>query len=100
MVYFFLAGVIVDMENAKFWPILTNFGYYVRNLRTFCVLFTGLNNVAKLTNMRNVHIEPFLTLLTLFFVFVLHMYTFFCKCFQGNSRFLNIFNCQVIYFAL
>ena len=40
---FFRAGVLCTIENVKFWPIL---GYFVVELRTFGVLFTGLNNVA------------------------------------------------------
>ena len=39
VLYFFQAGVIFSKENANFWPILTNFGYYVRNLHTFWCTF-------------------------------------------------------------
>ena len=46
--YFFRAGVLFSIENAKFWPILTNLGYFVANLRTFWC--TGLNNVAVYQN--------------------------------------------------
>ena len=37
-------------ENAKFLLILTNLGYFVANLRTFGVLFTGLTNTAVYQN--------------------------------------------------
>ena len=36
---FFQAGVLFSLENAKFWPILTNLGYFVANLRTFLGTF-------------------------------------------------------------
>ena len=39
VVYFFQAGVNLSIENAKFWPILTNFGYFLANLRTFRCTF-------------------------------------------------------------
>ena len=44
-------------ENAKFWTLLAIFYYFVLNLRTFCILFTGLNNggvayIPKLTSIR------------------------------------------------
>ena len=76
--------ILLSLTNfGPFWPILAiTSGIYV----LYGVLFTG--GATKLTNMWNVHIEPFLTLLTLFFACVLHMSTFFCKCFQGNNRFL------------
>ena len=35
---------IFCVENAKFWPILANFGYFVANLRTFLRTFTARNN--------------------------------------------------------
>ena len=35
-------------EHVKFWPIL---GYFGVELRTFGVLFTGLNNVAVYQNL-------------------------------------------------
>ena len=37
--YFVQAGVLFNMENTIFLPILANFGYLVANLRTFGVLF-------------------------------------------------------------
>ena len=39
VVYFFQTGVLFGIENAKFWPILTNRGYFVANLRTFWCTF-------------------------------------------------------------
>ena len=48
--YFVRAGVLFGIENAKCWPILTNLGYFVANLRTFGELFTDLDNVAKYQN--------------------------------------------------
>ena len=50
MVYFLRAGVILNKENAKFWPILALFGYFVQNYALFGVLLTGLNNVAVYQN--------------------------------------------------
>ena len=50
VVYFFRASVLFTIENAKFWPILTNLGCFVANLRFFCILFTVLNNVAVYQN--------------------------------------------------
>ena len=36
----FRAVVFISMENAKFWPIFTNLGYFVANLHTFwCTLY-------------------------------------------------------------
>ena len=34
VMYFFQAGVNLSMEKAKFWPVLTNFDYYVGNFLT------------------------------------------------------------------
>ena len=34
-VLFFQAGAPLIIENAKFWPVLATFGYFVTNLRTF-----------------------------------------------------------------
>ena len=31
-------------ENARFWPILANLGYFVANLHTFWCSFTGQDN--------------------------------------------------------
>ena len=39
VVCFFRARVLFSMENAKFWPILTNLGYFIANLRTFRCTF-------------------------------------------------------------
>ena len=39
MVFFFQAGILFCIANAKFWPILSNLGYFVTNLRTFCCTF-------------------------------------------------------------
>ena len=33
--FFFQAGAPLSIENAKFWPVLATFGYFVTNLRTF-----------------------------------------------------------------
>ena len=52
VVYFFCAGVLFNKENAKSWPILTNLGYFVANMRTLGVFFTGLNNVAAYQNLQ------------------------------------------------
>ena len=41
------AFVLSSTENANFWPILTNLGYFVAN---FQCTFTGLNNVAVYQN--------------------------------------------------
>ena len=46
--YFFQAGVLFSVKNAKFWPILANFNYLVASLRTF----TGLNNVMVCQNLQ------------------------------------------------
>ena len=35
----FRAGVLFSIENAYFWSILTNLGYFVANLRTFWCTF-------------------------------------------------------------
>ena len=32
-------------ENAKFWPVLANFGYFVADKGPFCRTFAGVNNV-------------------------------------------------------
>ena len=45
VVYFFLAGVLFSIENAKFWPTSANLVYFVANLRTFWCTFTGVTNV-------------------------------------------------------
>ena len=42
---FLEAGVPFSIKDAKFRPILANFGYYVAILRTFWCTFTGLNDV-------------------------------------------------------
>ena len=39
VVYFFLAGVLFSIENAKFWAIQIGIGYFVANLRTFWYTF-------------------------------------------------------------
>ena len=44
------SGVLFNMENATFWPILANFGTFVANLRTFSGAFSGLNNVVVYQN--------------------------------------------------
>ena len=31
--------VLFSIENAKFWPVFTNLGYFVANLRTFWCMF-------------------------------------------------------------
>ena len=36
-------GVLFSTEITQFWPVLTNFGHFVANLRKFGVLFIGLN---------------------------------------------------------
>ena len=36
-------GVLFNMENAIFWPIVANFANFVANLRTFSCAFSGLN---------------------------------------------------------
>ena len=47
-VLFFQACVLFSieslLENALFWPIFANFGYFAANLRTFQCTFTGSNN--------------------------------------------------------
>ena len=48
-------GTSFSIENTKFWPVLTIFGYFVANLRTFLVYsYTAksCSGVAKLTNIR------------------------------------------------
>ena len=47
---FFQAGVLFNIGNAKFWPILTNFGYLSRVCALFGVLFTRLDNMAVYQN--------------------------------------------------
>ena len=37
-------------ENAKFWPLLANLGYFVASLRTIWCTFTRLNNVVVSQN--------------------------------------------------
>ena len=50
VVYFFLAGVLFRIENAKCWPNLANFDQFWLYCREFteffCVLFIDLNNAA------------------------------------------------------
>ena len=41
-------GTSFSIENAKFWPVLTIFGYFVANLRTFWC--TGLTNAVVRQN--------------------------------------------------
>ena len=41
VVYFFQAGALFCIDNAKFWPILT---ILLQIYALFVVLFTGLNN--------------------------------------------------------
>ena len=36
--YFFQASRLFSIENAKFWPLLANFSYFVVNLCTFLIL--------------------------------------------------------------
>ena len=39
-IFHFWAGVLFSIENAKFWPILINLGYFVANLFTFqCTIY-------------------------------------------------------------
>ena len=44
VVYFFRAGTLFCTENAKCWPMLANFDYFVSNVRTFWCTFAELNN--------------------------------------------------------
>ena len=44
MVYFFRAGTLFCTENAKCWPRLANFDYFVSNVCTFRCTFAELNN--------------------------------------------------------
>ena len=37
-------------ENAGFWPILANLGYFVANLRTLWCTFKGLHNAVASQN--------------------------------------------------
>ena len=46
--YFFQAGVLFSVKNAKFWPIFANFNNLVASLRTF----TGLNNEMVCQNLQ------------------------------------------------
>ena len=50
VVYFFLAGVLFSIENAKCWPNLANFDQFWLFCREFTeffgVLFIDLNNAA------------------------------------------------------
>ena len=46
MVYFFHAGVLFSIESAKFWPFLTNLGYFVTYTHFFNVFFTDLTIAA------------------------------------------------------
>ena len=39
VVYFFRAGILFSIKNAKFWLILANFGYFVANVRAFWCTF-------------------------------------------------------------
>ena len=41
-------------ENATFWPVLTDFGYFVANLRSFRVQGGG---VPKLKNIRHAKVD-------------------------------------------
>ena len=43
VVYFFRAGTLFCTENAKCWPTLANFDYFVSNVRTFWCTFAELN---------------------------------------------------------
>ena len=48
MLYIFQVGVIFNMIKVKCCPF---FGYFVANLRTFGVLFNGLNDAVVYQNM-------------------------------------------------
>ena len=42
--YFLQAGEFFSTKNAKFWPILAHFVYFLVNLALFGLILTGLNN--------------------------------------------------------
>ena len=42
--YFFQAGEFFSTENAKFWPILAHFVYFLVNLALLGIILTGLND--------------------------------------------------------
>ena len=39
VVYFFPAVLLFSIEDAKFWPVLAKFDYFVANIQTFCRIF-------------------------------------------------------------
>ena len=43
--YMIILVTTATTENAKFWPVLANFGYFVADIGTFCRTFAGLYNV-------------------------------------------------------
>ena len=50
VVFSFRTRAFFCTENAKFWPLLTNLGYFVASLRTFWCTFTRLNNAVVTQN--------------------------------------------------
>ena len=52
MAYFFQAGAPFSIENAKLWPVLAMFSYFVTNLGTFGAPFTGLDSVVVPKNQQ------------------------------------------------